>query len=164
MIPINRARQLIYIMESHWRSGLPLQSHVQGKRVTRLGRPGDSTSVSAGVHKYVPHQQTTGELQRAASLSLEAGEWRWGWCGCCILAPAAAATEQIPQWGVWPRWVLSRAWVWPGARSWERVGRWAGLTEELQTKIRNLGSRRRKESELEPRPQAKWNWRRCHHW
>ena len=110
MIPINRARQLIYIMESHWRSGLPLQSHVQGKRVTRLGRSGDSTSVSAGVHKYVPHQQTAGELQRAASLSLEAGEWRWGWCGCCILPPAAAAaTGQIPQWGVWPRWVLSRA-------------------------------------------------------
>ena len=26
-----------------------------------------------------------------------------------------------------------------------RVGRWAGLTEELQTKIRNLGSRRRRE-------------------
>lgn len=45
-----------------------------------------------------------------------------------------------------------------------RVGRWAGLTEELQTKIRNLGSRRRKESELEPRPQAKWSWRKCHHW
>lgn len=33
----------------------------------------DSTSVSAGVHKYVPHQQA-GELQKAASLSLDAGE------------------------------------------------------------------------------------------
>lgn len=161
MIPINRARQLIYIMESHWRSGLPLQSRVQGKRVTRLGRPGDSTSVSAGVHKYVAHQQTAGELQRAASLSLEAGKWRWGWCGSCCRRRhwADTAVRGLP---------ALRALKSPGlARSEKlrvRAGRWAGLTQELQTKIRNLGSSRRKDSELEPRPQAKWNSRRCHHW
>lgn len=74
MIPIDRARQLIYVTESSWSSGLLLQSDVKAEKVTRLGRPGDSTSVSACVHKYVAHPQTTGELQRAASLSLDAGE------------------------------------------------------------------------------------------
>lgn len=71
MIIINRARQLIYIMESSWSGGPPLQADAWGR--LQPGKPGHSTSAPAGAHQHVPHQQTTGKLREQPP---QPGCWR----------------------------------------------------------------------------------------